>query len=150
MADLNINGFVDDRFAAVRDTFEANLASGADIGVAPTSSGRVWPAFRSSSLPSARHGTRRSLNALGRPRRARNFARQASFAVRDDDVLFDRRGRRREARGHEHPVSHPMAGEPSVRLIGSIDAVMVTLWELRTVKRKWSAEQLWLDLQSTT
>jgi CubicO group peptidase (beta-lactamase class C family) len=32
MADVMISGFVDDRFAHVRDTFEANLASGADIG----------------------------------------------------------------------------------------------------------------------
>jgi CubicO group peptidase (beta-lactamase class C family) len=32
MADVMISGFVDDRFASVRDTFEANLASGADIG----------------------------------------------------------------------------------------------------------------------
>ena len=32
MADVMVHGFVDDRFAAVRDTFEANLASGADLG----------------------------------------------------------------------------------------------------------------------
>ena len=32
MSDYNIEGFVDDRFAAVREAFEDNLKSGKDIG----------------------------------------------------------------------------------------------------------------------
>ncbi len=41
-----------------------------------------------------------------------------------------------------------------VQLIGSMDALAIengveTLWELKTAKRKWSADQLEFDLQST-
>ena len=53
-------------------------------------------------------------------------------------------------------LAHPVTGEVlPVRFIGSIDALVVeqgveTIWELKTGKRKWSADALDYDLQTTS
>jgi hypothetical protein len=53
-------------------------------------------------------------------------------------------------------LAHPATGEVlPLRFIGSIDALVVeegveTIWELKTGKRKWSADALDYDLQTTS
>jgi CRISPR/Cas system-associated exonuclease Cas4 (RecB family) len=52
-------------------------------------------------------------------------------------------------------LSHPVTGEIlPVPLVGAIDAIVVdrgkgAIWELKTAKKKWSADQLEFDLQLT-
>jgi hypothetical protein len=52
-------------------------------------------------------------------------------------------------------LSHPVTGEVlPVPLVGAIDAIVLdhgkgAIWELKTAKKKWSADQLDFDIQPT-